>query len=377
MLSANNDNCSSSSWLTDDWARLALSELNLSFHQSHQLSQLGLPMAALFKQAKVGDYAGLLSDQQMHRWRHWQGLDLTKLLAKQAAWLEANPAQLISWQDQNYPLQFAALVEGPAWFWCQGRASILADPGVAMVGGRYASPTGLSLAQEYAANLAAAGLTVISGLAIGIDGASHEGALSVAGDTIAVLGSGLACMYPPRHGHLAQRIVNQGGALVSPWPLFSEALPFQFPARNRLISGFSLGVLVVEAAHKSGSLITARAAAEQGREVYALPAAVHNRKAQGSLALLQSGATLVTCANDIVADLAPQLVGLVATTTKPEDHLPAQLQQLLNQFGDTPLPVDIICQQSTLPYAEVASLLMELTLMGYLVEGVQGYERIK
>lgn len=377
MESANNNNYVCQAWSQDDWARLALSELNLSFKQSYQLSQLGLSMAALFRQAKIGEFVGLLSDQQLQRWRHWQALDLPKLFAKQGHWLAHNPAQLIAWHDDLYPPQLLALEEGPAWFWCQGNDAILADPAIGMVGGRYASPTGLSLAKEYGAALAAAGLTVISGLALGIDGASHEGALAVSGDTIAVLGSGLACMYPPRHGHLAQRIVNQGGALVSPWPLFCAALPFQFPARNRIISGLSLGVLVVEAAQRSGSLITARAAAEQGREVYALPASVHNRKAQGSLALLQSGATLVTSAADIVADLAPQLVGLIPSETDLADHLPAQLQQLLNQFGDTPLPIDIICQQSLLPYAEVASQLMELTLLGYLAEGAQGYERIK
>jgi DNA processing protein len=377
MLSANHNYLPCSDWQQEDWAQLALSELNLSFNQSHQLSQLELPMGVLFQQANVGDFAGLLSDQQLQRWRQWQSLDLAKLFAKQGRWLADNPAQLIAWQDELYPAQLKTLAEGPGWFWCQGNAAILADPGVGMVGGRYASPSGLSLAKEYGQSLAAAGLTVISGLALGIDGASHEGALAVGGDTIAVLGSGLACLYPPRHGDLAQRIIHQAGALVSPWPLFCEALPFQFPARNRIISGLGLGVLVVEAAHKSGSLITARAAAEQGREVYALPAGVHNRKAQGSLALLQGGATLVTNAADIVADLAPQLVGLIQTEAASGTHLPAQLQQLLNQFGDTPLPIDIICQQSLLPYAEVASQLMELTLLGYLAEGAQGYERIK
>ena len=377
MLSANDDNHSSSRWTADDWAQLALSELNLSFKQSYELSRMALPMATLFRQAKVGDFVGLLSDQQIQRWRHWQGLDLAKLLATQGRWLRANSAQLISWHEDLYPSQLKSLHEGPGWFWCQGNSAMLADPGVGMVGGRYASPTGLSLGKQYGQQLAAAGLTVISGLALGIDGASHEGALAVGGDTIAVLGSGLGRIYPSRHGHLAQRIVDQGGALLSPWPLFAAPLGFQFPARNRIISGLSLGVLVVEAAHKSGSLITARAAAEQGREVYALPASVHNRKAQGSLSLLQSGATLVTCAADIVADLAPQLVAFVTPDTTSDAHLPAQLQQLLNQFGDTPLPIDIICQQSLLPYAEVASQLMELTLLGYLAEGAQGYERIK
>lgn len=377
MPSAQQNYLPVSQWQRDEWAQLALSELNLNFKQSHQLSQLDLPMAVLFQQARVSDFVGLLSDQQMQRWRHWQHLALADVFAQQGRWLASNEAQLIYWHDDLYPAQLKTLEEGPGWFWCQGNASILADPGIAMVGGRYASPGGLALAKQYATQLAAAGLNVISGLAIGIDGASHAGALAVGGDTIAVLGSGLARIYPPRHGHLAQTIVDQGGVLLSPWPLCCEALPFQFPARNRIISGLSLGVLVVEAAYKSGSLITARAALEQGREVYALPASVHNRKAQGSLALIQSGATLVTSAEDMVADLAPQLVGLMATSCTKEWHLPAQLQQLLNQFGDTPLPIDIICQHSPLPYAEVASHLMELTILGYLVEGVQGYERIK
>jgi DNA processing protein len=364
-----------------DWLWLALTELHLSFTQSRKLVQQWPHIEELFYNIDLNQLRHFLSRQQLERWQRLRKIDLPTHFRQHYRWLQTHQTHLLTWHDVCFPKQLKLLHDCPGWLWVQGNIDLLADPAIAMVGGRRASPSGLALAKEYAQALASAGLTVVSGLAIGVDGASHAGALAVGGDTIAVLGSGLAKIYPARHQQLAKDIVTSGGALVSPWPLFLPAMPHQFPARNSIVSGLSLGVLVVEAAPKSGSLITAKTALEQGREVFALPASTHNRQAQGSLGLLREGACLVYTPQQIIAELAPMLSESItrpAATEQcsPTQHLSAQLQQLLNQFGSDPLPIDIICQQLALPYAEVAAQLMELTLLGYLAEGPQGYERI-
>ena len=368
-------------WQSADWAWLAFTELNLSFIQGRQLVQNWPRVEELFYSIDLNQLKHLLSSRQLNHWRQLRQADLPKHFQQQYHWLQKHRPYLITWHDESFPRQLKLLHDCLGWLWVQGNIDVLADPAIAMVGGRKASSSGLALAGEYAQALASAGLTVVSGLAIGVDGASHLGALEAGGDTIAVLGSGLAKVYPARHQYLAKKIIANGGTLVSPWPLFLPAMPHQFPARNSIISGLSLGVLVVEAAPKSGSLITARMALEQGREVFALPASVHNRRAQGGLDLLRAGACLVYTPQQIIAELAPMLnepstAPGATNSIAQQEYLPDQLQQLLNQFGSDPLPVDIICQQLALPYAEVAAQLMELSLLGYLIEGPQGYEII-
>ena len=368
-------------WQVADWAWLALTELNLSFVQGRQLVQNWPHIEELFYDIDLNQLRHHLSSQQLERWRELRQTDLPKHFQQQYRWLQRHQPYLITWHDEIFPMQLKLVHDCPGWLWVQGDVDLLVDPAIAMVGGRRASSSGLALAKQYGQALAGAGLTVVSGLAIGVDGASHAGALVAGGDTIAVLGSGLAKIYPARHQSLARKILASGGALVAPWPLFLSPMPHQFPARNSIISGLSLGVLVVEAAPKSGSLITAKLALEQGREVFALPASVHNKQAQGGLDLLRDGACLVYTPQQIIAELAPALIETVgvdgaASSAAQQAHLPAQLQQLLNQFGSDPLPVDIICQQLALPYAEVATQLMELSLLGYVIEGPQGYERI-
>ena len=372
-------------WQPEHWQWLAFTELNLRFSQSRQLIQCWPDINELFYEVDLSSLVNVLSDQQLAVWRQLRQVDLEQHLQRQYRWLVQHQGQLITWHDPAFPESLKQIDDCPGWLWVLGSVQLLADPGIGMVGGRRASPSGLALAKEYGQALASAGLTIISGLALGIDGASHQGALDAGGDTIAVLGSGLGEIYPARHAHLAAQIVASGGALVSPWPLFLEARPHQFPVRNALVSGLSLGVLVVEAAPRSGSLITAKLALEQGREVFALPSSAHNRQAQGSLGLIRDGACLVYSPEQIIAELAPALTGMLkadnqAASAENEEinlHLAPQLQQLLNQFGYDPLPVDIICQQMALPYAEVATLLMELSLLGYVVEAERGYERIK
>ncbi|TRX73827.1 DNA-processing protein DprA [Pseudomonas mangiferae] len=213
--------------------------------------------------------------------------------AEALAWLEDARHHLLMWDAPDYPALLAELDDAPPLLFVAGNPAILDKPQLAIVGSRRASAPGLDNARRFARTLAEAGFVITSGLALGIDGAAHQGALDVAGETVAVLGTGLTRLYPPRHRELAARLVAEGGALISELPLDSPPHPSNFPRRNRLISGLSLGVLVVEASPSSGSLITARLAAEQGREVYAIPGSIHHPGARGCHQLIRDGATLV------------------------------------------------------------------------------------
>lgn len=219
------------------------------------------------------------------------------------AWLEAERHHLLMWDDPSYPGLLAELHDAPPVLFVAGDPSLLERPQLAMVGSRRASRPGLDTARSFARSLAAGGFVITSGLALGIDGAAHRGALEAAGKTVAVLGTGLRCLYPARHQQLAADIVAQGGALVSELPLECPPQAGNFPRRNRIISGLSLGVLVVEASPSSGSLITARLAAEQGREVYAIPGSIHHPGARGCHQLIRDGATLVETIEHILEAL--------------------------------------------------------------------------
>jgi DNA processing protein len=216
--------------------------------------------------------------------------------------------------DPRYPPQLADIHDPPPLLYVRGEVQLLSEPQIAIVGSRNPTPGGAEITQEFARHLTGYGLIVTSGLAQGIDGAAHLGALEN-GRTIAVFGTGLDRVYPAAHRTLARQIA-ENGALVSEFPPGCEPLAQNFPRRNRLISGLSLGVLVTEAALKSGSLITARTALEQGREVFAVPGSIRNPLARGCHALLRDGAKLVESAADILAELAPLLrVALTATAT--------------------------------------------------------------
>ena len=218
-------------------------------------------------------------------------------------WLEQPERSLLMWDDPAYPGLLAELNDAPPLLFVAGDARLLEQPQLAMVGSRRASKPGLDTARAFARSLAGGGFVITSGLALGIDGAAHGGALEAGGATVAVLGTGLEHIYPQRHVGLAASIVSQGGALVSELPLHSPPQASNFPRRNRIISGLSLGVLVVEASPSSGSLITARLAAEQGREVYAIPGSIHHPGARGCHQLIREGATLVESVEDILQAL--------------------------------------------------------------------------
>jgi DNA processing protein len=290
-------------------------------------------------------------------------------------WLEREGHHFVPWGSANYPPLLARLDDAPIGLFVRGDPSCLSLPQLAMVGSRNPSPSGRENAMSFAAHLARSGLAITSGLALGIDEASHRGALDAGGTTIAVCGNGLDIDYPPTNATLAVDIA-QRGALVSEFPLGTPAVKMNFPRRNRIISGLSLGTLVVEAAVRSGSLITARLAAEQGREVFAIPGSIHNPMSRGCHRLIRQGAKLVETADDIFSELAAALRGVIApgqaraAPEQPEPQagfaasLDKEYEILLDALGFEPASVDALVTRSGLRADEVASMLLILELEG-------------
>ncbi len=283
-------------------------------------------------------------------------------------WLEQPNNHLLTLEHSDYPDLLREIPDPPPLLFVHGDPAMLSAPQIAIVGTRNPSTPGRETAQGFARLLAGAGLTVTSGMALGIDAAAHEGALG-AGTTLAVTGTGLDRVYPARHRELAHRIAANG-ALVSEFPPGTPPTAQNFPRRNRIISGLSLGTLVVEAALRSGSLITARCAAEQGREVFAIPGSIHNPLARGCHALIRQGAKLVETGADIIEELGALLGGLDAAADTPATEPPAareldpEYQRLLEQLGYDPVPVDLLVQRTGLTAEAVSSMLLILELEG-------------
>jgi DNA processing protein len=233
-------------------------------------------------------------------------------------WLAAPENHLITWNDPGYPPQLRDLADAPAWLYVKGDPDWLARPMLAIVGSRNATPQGLRDAAAFAETLAQAGLTIVSGLALGIDAAAHEGGLKGLASSVAVVGTGLDRVYPAKNRELAHRLAA-GGAIVSEFPIGTIPKRGHFPRRNRIISGLSLGVLVVEAALQSGSLITARLAGEQGRDVFAIPGSIHSPLSKGCHRLIKQGAKLVESAADILEELGQRLPGPITAATAALD----------------------------------------------------------
>ena len=223
-------------------------------------------------------------------------------------------ARLVKWTDADYPPNLRQIADPPPFLFVRGTATLTDSTCIAIVGARAASDIGRRMAQRLGLELAAKGFTVVSGLARGIDGEAHQGALDAHGKTLAVLGCGVDVIYPPEHRKLAEDIIAGGGALISELPIGMQPLAENFPTRNRILSGLCLGVVIVEAAEKSGSLITARMALEQDRQVFAVPGSPLSGKTRGSNRLLKEGAKLVECVEDVIEELAPQMVGRPAAT---------------------------------------------------------------
>ncbi len=288
---------------------------------------------------------------------------------KDLLWAEKSGCHILSLADSLYPSLLKEIPDPPPLLFVRGHPEVLSLPQLAIVGSRNPSAGGRQIAQEYARQLAQTGLTITSGLALGIDSASHEGALQE-GFTVAVAGTGPDRIYPARHRELAHRIVEQG-AIISEFPLGTPPLAGNFPRRNRIISGLSLGTLVVEAALKSGSLISARLASEQGREVFAIPGSIHNPLSRGCHALIRQGAKLVENITDILEELGP-LASLalegIAQELKAADQVNADSANtqdpVIEKMGFEPISIDVLVERCGLTPEKVSSMLLSLELQG-------------
>ncbi len=291
-----------------------------------------------------------------------------------AEWLQRPGHRLIAWHDPDYPAALRTISGAPLMLFTAGDVSLLQNPAIAVVGTRSASPGGRNLAKQFAHRFADAGLVVVSGLAAGIDGAAHEGALEAGGDTIAVLGSGPDLCYPAQHRDLHARIAARG-LLVSEYPPGTQPLRDHFPARNRIIAGLAQGTLVVEAAARSGALITAQFAVDAGREVWAVPGSIHDPHARGCHRLIRDGAMLVESPEDVLLALAPALTRAVqrpkATTDvarqppvqPPKDWDPDH-KNVWSALGHDPIPMDALANRTALTPARLSSILLTMELQG-------------
>lgn len=287
---------------------------------------------------------------------------LPALTAKTLEWLNAAPQSrtTIVLGDAHYPAGLLETADPPLLLYAQGRVAQLQVTSLAIVGSRNPTRQGVDNARAFAEHLSHAGLAVVSGLALGIDAAAHEGALSGPSGTIAVVGTGLDQVYPKRNAKLAQRIVEEG-LILSEYSLGTPPLPANFPVRNRIIAGLTRGTLVVEAALQSGSLITARLAAEAGRDVYAIPGSIHSPQSRGCHALIKQGAKLVDAAQDILEDLrlGSSVIGSQAPSAQPSAADP-----LLDALGYDPVGLEALVARTGWSAAQLSSKLLELELDG-------------
>jgi DNA processing protein len=301
-------------------------------------------------------------------------------LAPALEWLAQDRHHLVTWQDADYPRLLREIADPPVVLYVLGDRAALAVPPLAIVGSRNPTPTGKENAFAFARSLASAGLAITSGLALGIDGEAHRGALAAKGRTLAVTGTGLDRVYPAAHRELAHAIAEHG-ALVSEFALGTPPRPENFPVRNRLIAGLALGTLVVEAALKSGSLITARLATESGREVFAIPGSIHSPQSRGCHALIRQGAKLVETAQDVLEELGALAQfaarGNVVETAVIPENLSVEQVRVLDSLGHEAASIDQLVERSGLTAPGVSSILLELELRGLVTAAAGGrYHRI-
>jgi DNA processing protein len=286
---------------------------------------------------------------------------------------------MIAVDDPSYPPRLKEIYDPPLILRVRGNADVLTRPGIAVVGTRHPTPYGSGMAERLACDLAAQGLVIISGMARGVDTASHRGAISAKGSTVAVFGTGVDVIYPKENSRLAEQILALGGALISEFPLGTFAAPQNFPIRNRIISGMSCGVLVVEAAEYSGTRITARCALEQNRDVFAVPGNVTNKNSWGPNTLIKQGAKLVATWEDVWEDLPPEVrlaltppaspesPGSSSASLFPDEGLPPHEKRILSLLkADESTHIDEIVErlENNLSSSEIFAALFELELAG-------------
>ncbi|MCF8110285.1 MAG: DNA-processing protein DprA [Desulfobacteraceae bacterium] len=302
--------------------------------------------------------------------------DFSGAAKSDASFCKKSGCRIITLDDEEYPDRLAAIPDPPPYLYALGRR-LTSVPAIAVVGTRNPTRYGVSMARRLCADLSAMGFLIVSGMARGIDSAAHLGALDAGGETIAVLGSGLSVIYPPENRRLYYRIA-ENGAVISELPLAEQPNAYNFPARNRIISGMSLGTVVVEAAKKSGSLITARLAAEQGREVFAVPGNINSSKSTGAHDLLKQGAKLVEKAEDIVEELAPLVVSGYSgacgfdgpgrgAPEKPEGLTPeeSRVYDLLDPY---PAHIDELSTRLDMDAGPLLAILLNLELKGMVMQ---------
>ncbi len=359
------------------WLRLILAPqlgyatyLKLSQQHTDILALLASPSLLAKAKLKPQTYHALLNP------------DATKLqLAEQ--WLSKPGHHLICLVDESYPNALREIPDPPLALFVEGDIKVLRDPQLAIVGSRRPTSYGKENAFAFAKHFAETGLTITSGLAWGIDATAHQGALKGHGQTIAVLGCGIDQIYPANHQSLAEDI-RQSGALISEYPPGTPLHPGLFPKRNRIISGLSVGTLIVEAGLKSGSLISARLAMEQGREVFAIPGSIHNPMTKGCHQLIQSGVKLVESAEDILQELQsalspylqPKKDRIAQAVSEEKEPLGSEYLAFLDYIGYDSTPTDLIIDRSGLSVPEAASMLLMLELQGHIRATAGGYMRV-
>jgi DNA processing protein len=346
-----------------------------SFHQL--LEQFRDPADVL--QASSGQLQQFgLPDSSIDALRHPD----SRTIERDLEWQAQPGNRILTCRDPDYPALLREISDPPPLLYIHGNLQVLQEPQLAMVGSRNPTAAGRQTAIDFARHLSAAGLVITSGLALGIDAAGHQGALDAGAPTIAVMGTGLDRVYPARNRELAHQIAGVG-ALVSEFPPGTPPRAEHFPRRNRIISGLSIGTLVVEAAIRSGSLISARYALEQGREVFAIPGSIHNPLARGCHQLIRQGAKLVETAQDIMDELGALASALDFTATHATDHdtlpqLSDDYTQLLESIGFENTSIDMLVKTTHLTPAEVSSMLLQLEMNGYIAANPGGfYNRLK
>jgi DNA processing protein len=302
-----------------------------------------------------------------------------ELAREEIANAAAAGATVISMEDSSYPPHLREIYDPPVVLYVRGNVDLLSKPGIAMVGTRHPTPYGSGMAERLAYDLAAQGLVIISGMARGVDSASHRGAISAKGKTLAVFGTGVDVVYPKENTRLSEQILGLGGALISEFPLGTFAAPQNFPIRNRILSGMSIGVLVVEAAEYSGTRITARLALEQNRDVFAVPGNVTNKNSWGTNTLIKQGAKLVATWEDVWEDLPtevrltlapkgpPESQGASLASLFPDEGLPPHEKKILGLLkADEATHIDEIVEklEAEMSSSEIFAALFELELNG-------------
>jgi DNA processing protein len=324
------------------------------------LAQIGLPQIVL--DASPSRLAGVAGREIAERLKGPPDAPAAQRIDAALAWLDAGEGFIVTLADADYPKPLLDTADPPLLLYARGQRRLLGTPAVAVVGSRNPTPQGEKNAEQFARSLARAGVTVVSGLALGIDAAAHRGALGEPGGTIAVVGTGIDRIYPARNQDLAHAIAERG-LLLSEFAFGTPPLKENFPRRNRIISGLSRGVLVVEAAVQSGSLITARLAGEQGREVMAIPGSIHSPLSRGCHALIRQGAKLVESAQDVLEELRLESPGPRDAVVRDADD-EAALPPLLDAMGYEAITLDELSMRTGLDAASLNAQLLELELEG-------------